>query len=206
MRFLPLQLPLLPVVVLAACASLAPPAPTPLRGPSPERIAIWPVVVGEPSVRGDRLLVGLDAAVRNKGYSVPSLAVGRELLAELQTGLDERGAPLDPAAVGKALSADAVLVLVAPRFDAEESPWNGAGWTLSWRLWSTRGHGLLWQHDHDGAWRRQRRDDSDPLARPDDGLQAVPIGGAAPANFRDLPDLVRSLHRLACDHLPVAAR
>ena len=196
-------------LLISGCASLVPPAPpepTPLHGPSPERVAIWPVVVGDPGVAGERLLAGLDAAVRARGYAVPSLAVGRELLTDANVGLGADGAPLDAAAVGKALSADAVLVLHAPRFDADERPWDGATWTMSWRLWSTRGHGLLWQYDHDGGWRRQRRDDDDPMARYDDALRTAPIGGGAPVHFRDLTDLVRSLHRLACDHLPIAQR
>lgn len=190
----------------AACSSLAPPEPMPLRGPSPERIAIWPAVVGEPEPLRGTLLVGLDGAVRARGHQGPSLAVGRELLAETELGLDASGAPADLAAVGKALRVDAVLVLSARRFDAEVEPWNGAAWSLSWRLWSTRGHGLLWQFDHDGAWQRQRRDDGDPVPRTDDDLHTVAIGGGPAQNFRDLPDLVRSLHRLACDHLPAAVR
>ncbi len=193
---------LVPTLLAACTVPSAAPAPVPLRGPVPERIAVWPDVVGPAAA--EPLANGLDGAVRARGYRVPSRAVGAELLAGVEAGIDDQGVPQDAVRVGQTLSVDAVLVLVARRFDAEDAPWRGAHWDLSWRLWSTRGHGLLWEHDHRGSWRRTTRDDGDPVPRTDDVLQTVPIGGVAEPSYRDVDELVRTLHRLACERLPRA--
>lgn len=194
----------LPALLGGCRIGAPPPEPVPLRGPSPERVAIWPVVVGQGAGPSGPLLIGLDRAVRARGYLVPSLAVGQQLLVEKDVALADDGAPADLVAAGQALSADAVLLLHARRFDAQEQPWRGASWDLTWQLVSTRGHGVLWEQDHAGAWWRQMRDDSDPLARPTDDLQLVPIGAGAQPSYSSVEDLMRTLHRFVCEQLPRA--
>jgi hypothetical protein len=189
---------LLPLLLGVACTIGGAPTTIPLRGPSPAGVLVWPVPIGavDPG-----LVVGVDAAIRERGYRVPSLAVGRELLHAAGIECDATGAPSDWAAIGRAADVDAVLLVVADEFVAEREPWRAADWSLRWQLWSTRGHGLLWEAEQAGAWRRNVRDDAGALERADDAMQPVELGSRR-ASFRSCEDLVRSLHRSACLRLP----
>lgn len=191
--------------LLVGCGVGAEPAPLPLpwRGPEPASIAVWPVAVGLDGA--PELLAGLDVALRSRGYRVPSLAVGSTLLAEAGVAIADDGSPADAAAAGQALGVDALAVLAVERFAGEFEPWRAVQWAFTWRVVSTRGHGVLWEWHHDGAWQRQVRDDGDPVPRVDDGLQPVAIGRREPS-FRSAAEVVAWVHRLASQRLPVARR
>jgi hypothetical protein len=172
--------------------------PTPLRGPTPHGIVVWPVL-SDAGVARD-VFAGLDLAVRGRGYEVHALAVGSQLLAE--AGLLE-GAEPDAARIGPALGVDAVMKLQVGAFamDGDRSL-RSAHWSLHWQLVSTRGGGVLWSHDHQGSWHRRDTDQGDPLRRPDAEPEIVPIGGSSVPNFRDAIDVAAWLHKKAMEHLP----
>jgi hypothetical protein len=176
--------------------------PTPLRGPSPQGVAVWPTVAEAAKPFERDLLAGADAALRGRGYHAPSVAVAAQLLGE--RGLLKPGAePADLARIGKELGVDAVLCFDVRQF---EVPGGGtfasARWDVGWRLLSTRGHGVLWEHEHHGAWVRRDLDTSDPHRALDAEPDYVQFGGDRQRNFRDVADLAASLHRMACAHLP----
>ena len=77
------------VSAAGACQLGGPVEPTPLKGPTPHGIVVWPVLP-EADVARD-VFAGLDLAVRMRGYDVHSLAVGRQMLAE--AGLLEGAEP-----------------------------------------------------------------------------------------------------------------
>lgn len=189
--------------LLAGCQVGAVPATLPWLGPEPASIAVWPIAVGQ----GDapELLAGLDAALRSRGYRVPSLAVGRTLLAEADVAIAQDGAPADLTAAGQALGVDAIAMLVVTRFAAETEPWRSAHWAFTWRLQSTRGHGVVWECHHDGSWQRPGRDEGDAVPRIDDRLEPVALGRRELA-FRSPAELVAWLHRFASQRLPAAGR
>ncbi len=172
----------------------------------PDSVAIWPDVQSgaeEQEELPGALLVGLDRAVRSRGYRVPSLEVGRALIA------GSTGAPRSPHFVasdagmlGRALDTDAILVLEVARFDADGSPLRAANWDVRWVLHSTRGHGVLWSFEHTGGWVRARDEDDDPHRRPEDEPPIVSFGTGQPRPFRDVPELVYWLHHHAIERLP----
>ncbi|MBM3972986.1 MAG: hypothetical protein FJ301_02655 [Planctomycetes bacterium] len=189
-------------LALAACR-LGDPEPTPLTGPAPAVVAVWPFAVGGAGSVGARepLLAGLDGALRSRGYRVVTAPVAAELLAA--AGL---GATSDPAAAGPALGADAVLVCEARSFTATGArPLQSAEWDLGWRLVSTRGGGELWRRDSRATWSRPR-DDGRPPGEPLDALPQVVNVGANPVTYRDAAELCAWLHRSALLHLPVVER
>ncbi|HEU4418183.1 MAG TPA: hypothetical protein VFT55_04550 [Planctomycetota bacterium] len=172
--------------------------PTPLKGPPPQGIVVWPVLP-EANVARD-VFAGLDLAVRGRGYEVHSLAVGQQLLTE--AGLLE-GVEPDAARIGPALGVDAVMHLQVGAFTMEgERSLRSAHWRLHWQLVSTRGAGVLWSWEHQGSWHRSETDTSDPLRRHDADPEIVPIGGSSVPNFRDAIDVAAWLHRKAMEHLP----
>jgi hypothetical protein len=187
--------------LLAGCQVGAAPAPLPWRGPAPASLAVWPIAVGQGAA--PELLVGLDAALRRRGFRVPSLAVGGTMLAEADVAIAPDGAPADLAAAGQVLGVDAIVVLVVERFRVEDDPWRSADWAFTWRLLSTRGHGVLWECHHDGAWQRPRRDEGDAVPRVDDRLEPVTLGRRE-LEFRSEAELVAWLHRFASQRLPAA--
>jgi len=176
-------------------------SPTPLRGPSPQGVAVWPTVATAALPFERDLLAGADAALRANGYRAVAVAVGAQMLAE--RGLLKAGAePADLARVGKELAVDAVLCLDVRAFEVPSGAFDSARWDLGWRLLSTRGHGVLWEHEHHGAWARRDLDTRDPLRPLDAEKEVVPFGGDRQRDFRDVADLAANLHRMALAHLP----
>ena len=178
--------------------------PEPLAGPVPAVIAVWPVAVTDSGAAADVLLSGLGMAVRGRGYAVVSTAVGRELLVGADL-LPPDGVPRRLAAIGQALSADAVMVLDVRAFESRPTSVGGlaeARWDLGWRLLSTRGGGVLWSHVHHGLWRNSDGGGFDPLRRLDALPEIVPIGGDGRWHFGSVRELAAGLHRLAMEHLP----
>ena len=188
--------------VAGACQLGGKVEPTPLKGPAPHAIVVWPVVSGAGVPRD--VFAGLDLAVRGRGYEVQSFAVGQQRLAE--AGLLE-GAEPDAAKIGPALGVDAVMQLQVGAFaiDGDRSL-ESARWSLQWQLVSTRGGGVLWSWEHHGSWHRRDTDTSDPLRRHDAEPEIVPIGGSSVPNFRDVIDVAAWLHKKAMEHLPRCER
>lgn len=170
----------------------------PLRGPKPTSVLVWPLVRG--AVTAPELLHGADQALRRRGYVVRGAAVDRELL--VAAGL----LALDPttaeggAQVRSELSVDAVLVVTCASF-AVDVPLRHAAWDCRWQLWSTAGHGLLWEQNHAGQWQQPHRDERSALERQDDGLRMVQFG-ARSANYRSVAELLVDLHHRALVALP----
>ena len=186
---------------VAGACQLGSVEPTPLRGPMPRGIVVWPVLPDAGVARD--VFAGLDLAVRGRGYEVHSLDVGQQLLAE--AGL--LGVEPDAARIGPALAVDAVMQLQVGAFTMEgERSLRSAHWSLQWQLVSTRGAGVLWSHEHQGSWHRRETDTSDPLRRYDADPEIVPIGGSSVPNFRDAIDVAAWLHRRAMEHLPRCER
>ena len=186
------------VAAVSACQLGGKVDPTPLRGPTPHGIVVWPMVP-DAGVPRD-VFAGLDLAVRGRGYEVQSLAVGQQLLAE--AGLLEGDEP-DAGKIGPALGVDAVMRLQVGAFAMEgDRSLKSAHWSLHWQLVSTRGGGVLWSHQHQGSWDRRDTDTSDPLRRHDAEPEIVPIGGSSVPNFRDAVDVAAWLHKQAMEHLP----
>jgi hypothetical protein len=190
------------VSVAGACQLGGKVEPTPLKGPAPHGIVVWPVL-SDAGVARD-VFAGLDLAVRGRGYEVQAFAVGQQRLAE--AGLLE-GVEPDAARIGPALGVDAVMQLQVGAFaiDGDRSLEN-ARWSLHWQLVSTRGGGVLWSYDHQGSWDRRDTDTSDPLRRHDAEPEIVPIGGSSVPNFRDAIDVAAWLHKKAMEHLPRCER
>ena len=190
------------VSVAGACQLGGKVDPTPLRGPAPHGVVVWPVVA-EAGVPRD-VFAGLDLAVRGRGYEVQAFAVGQQLLAE--AGLLE-GVEPDAVRIGPALGVDAVMRLQVGAFAMEgDRSLESAHWSLNWQLVSTRGGGVLWSHQLRGSWHRRDTDTSDPLRRPDADPEIVPIGGSSVPNFRDAIDVAAWLHKRAMEHLPRCER
>ncbi len=186
------------VLVLAGACRVSRVEPTPLLGPMPRSIVVWPVLA-EPYRSQPEVFAGLDLAMRMRGYDVRSLAVGQQLLAE--AGLLED--PFDAARIGVVLGVDAVLRLDVREFTmVADRGLQSARWHLGWQLVSTRGGGVLWSFSHQGSWSRRDLDTGDPLRRYDDEPGFVPIGGSAVPNFHDAVEVAAWLHRHAMDHLP----
>lgn len=189
------------LAALAAACRLGEPEPTPLRGPAPAVVAVWPHVAPAFAPVRATLLAGLDAALRERGYRIVTAPVAAEMLAA--AGL---GAGVDPARAGPALGADAVLVCDVRAFAAAgRRPLQEADWDLAWRLVSTRGDGVLWEHRDTGVWSRPR-DDGRPPGQPLDALPEVVAVGGGPITYRDAEDLLATLHRRALLALPREAR
>lgn len=189
-------------LALAACR-LGDPEPTPIAGPAPAVVAVWPFAVGGDGSAGARepLLAGLDAALRSRGYRVVTSPVAAEMLAA--AGL---GAESDPAAAGPALGADAVLVCDARSFTATGArPLQYAEWDLGWRLVSTRGAGEVWRWESRATWTRPR-DDGRPAGEPLDALPEVVNVGGGPVTYHDAAELCAWLHRSALLRLPKVER
>ncbi|MCR9248605.1 MAG: hypothetical protein NXI31_26560 [bacterium] len=193
------------VGVLPSACSFAGVSTVPLSGPAPRSVALWPGLHSEYAAVGPMLFTGLGQALRSRGYRTTSVAVSRQLL--LDSGADELApVPTDLSAAGVALEADAVLVLEVHDFEAAgDGSLSSARWDLGWRLLSTRGHGVLWQHSHGGAWRRSSEGAFDSLERLDLDNTVIPVGGDPGWSFRSVGDLAANLHRLALMHLPRAA-
>lgn len=197
---------LLGLVVVAGCRIAADVRETPLHGPAPESIGVWPFV--DAADAGDRdLLAGLDVALQRRGYRGPSREVGTALLFDATPAPSPSFADNEPAALGRRMDVDAILVLQVRRFVADDATGRlrSAAWDLRWRLWSTRGHGVLWSFDHAGSWQPPRGDE-DPLRRLDAEPDIVMFGGDRSTNFRDVRDLTTWLHRHAMEHLPAGSR
>jgi hypothetical protein len=193
---------LLPLLLGAACRFAAV-APTPLAGPVPTTIAIWPAVAADHVAAADALLAGLGDAVAGRGYRVVTAAIARQLLRDAGLWQPDMPAPPDLAAPGRVLFADAVLELDVRAFADEDDGqrrYAAARWDLAWRLRSTAG-GVLWQHEHRGAWQRPREDGGEPPAR-DGRIEPVLFGGDRPPVFADRRALLAGLHHLALLHLP----
>ena len=190
------------LLALVGCRSTPAPQPVPLRGAAPAAIAVWPWAFGDGAAPTDTAVDGLDAAVRGRGYRVPSLAVTRELLRERAIGAASPPGTVELTTLGQALEADAVVVLDVLRWQCEGEPVRFAGWHLRWRLLSTRGLGEQWQHEHVGSW--TQRDPSDPLRRLDEETPYVPIGGDRRRAFRSAGELLAQLHLDAMATLPLA--
>lgn len=189
------------VVALAAQCRLGDPEPTPLRGPEPAVVAVWPRLAPEFAPARAALLAGLDGAVRSRGHRVVTVPVAAEMLAA--AGMAQSA---DPADAGPALGADAVMVCDVRSFTADgERPLQAAEWDLRWRLVSTRGAGELWSWTSRGTWRRPR-DDGRPAGEPLDALPEVVAVGGSPVTYRDAAELCAWLHRSAMLHLPKVAR
>lgn len=188
------------LVALGACR-FGDPEPTPLRGPEPAVVAIWPHVAKEFAPARATLLAGLDGAVRARGYRVVTSPVAAEMLAAAGVAADA-----DPAAAGLALGADAVLVCAVRSFAAAgERPLQQAEWDLTWRLVSTRGMGVLWSWNDRGTWLRPR-DDGRPPGEPLDALPEVTNVGGGPVTYRGADELCAALHRSAMLRLPKTLR
>lgn len=175
--------------------------PSPLAGPAPAAVAVWPFALGEHAVPDAVLTTGLEASLARRGYRVLAPAVAAQLLADAR--LD--AATTDWVAVGKALRVDAVLQVHARQLDVERDDWlESARWDLEWRLWSTRGAGAQWRFEHHGTWRRRQPEPGNALRPLDAQPDIVPIGGDRTPNFRDEQELFAWLNRFAMDHLPHA--
>ncbi|MBL8750023.1 MAG: hypothetical protein JNK78_12740 [Planctomycetes bacterium] len=194
------------VLLFAGCRVGPSITPRPLSGPMPDAIAVWPYVQSVADAQEtlpDTLLVGIDRAVRSRGYRVPSIEVGRTLIAGA-TGEppSPRFVAADAGTLGRALDADAILVVEVGRFRAEGAPLRSADWDVRWVLHSTRGRGVLWSFEHQGGWVRAHDEDEDPHRRPEDEPPIVSFGTGRPRPFHDVPELVHWLHRHAAEHLP----
>ncbi|MCA8975167.1 MAG: hypothetical protein KDC98_10615 [Planctomycetes bacterium] len=180
--------------------------PTPFVGRMPTAIAVWPGVHADYAAFSPSLSSGLDAALAGRGYHMVSMAVGRQLLGDAGLWRDDLAQPADLAVAGDVLAVDAILVFEVRDYE-DRSDDGGrrllqARWDLGWRLLSTRGDGVLWQHSHHGNWRRRDEDGFDPLHRLDAPPATVPLGGDGSWRFRDREDLMANLHLLAMQHLP----
>jgi hypothetical protein len=185
----------------AAGCRVGDPEPTPLRGPEPAVVAVWPRLAPDFASARATLLAGLDGALRSRGHRVVTSPVAAEMLAG--AGLPTA---VDPADAGPALGADAVMVCDVRSFTAEgERPLQAADWDLRWRLVSTRGAGELWSWASRGTWRRPR-DDGRPAGEPLDALPEVVAVGGSPVTYRDAAELCAWLHRSAMLHLPKVER
>lgn len=193
-------------LALAGCRFGADVAPTPMIGDPPETVAIWPFAAGGRPASAELWFTQLAYQLGERGYRVVAPGVARELL----LASDLVGALDDPAAVGRALSADAVLHLEVRTFEAEsDGALQRADWDLVWRMTSTRGHGQQWEHASTGRYRQADRDPLDatrgfdPMAEPP---PIVPMGGRRIPGFRDARELLAYLNRAAMARLPERAR
>lgn len=188
------------LLALGACR-FGDPEPTPLRGPEPAVVAIWPHVAPAFAPVRATVLAGLDGSVRARGYRVVTAPVAAEMLAAAGVPADA-----DPATAGIALGADAVLVCAVRSFEAAgERPLQQAQWDLAWRLVSTRGMGELWSWTDRGTWSRPR-DDGRPPGEPLDALPEVANIGGGPVTYRGADELCAALHRSAMLRLPRTLR
>ena len=175
--------------------------PEPLAGPAPRSIGIWPVANETAGPHAWELLEGLDRAVRARGYRVPSREVCYRILFD---SVETAPTPtLDGAeGIGILFDVEALLVLEVRQFEAEGDPLRSASWDLQWRLLSTRGHGILWSHEHHGNWAQRPFADDDPLRPLDAEPDVVPIGGDRARSFRSVAELAAQLHQMTMAHLP----
>lgn len=193
------------LAVLGGCR-VAAVEPRPLAGPPPERVAVWPSVSEAFAADEAALLTGLDAALRARGYRTLSVAVARQILGDAGLWEAHDEPPREPSAAGRALMVDALLTLEVREFDTSPDGLRDARWDLVWRLCSTRGGGVLWEHAHRGAWSRSAEQPVDASRRLDAEPDVVPLGGEPGFWFRDAADLAANLHRLAMAHLPRSPR
>lgn len=175
---------------------------TPIEGPVPETVAIWPFVEGGAPPDAALWFTGLAEQLGGRGYRVVGPGVAREVMLAAGLGAADVGLP----AVGRALRADALLVVEVRAFDARgRRSLREASWDLAWSLVSTRGAGRQWAHAARGSWRRADRAPLDSLRGFDelaDPPPIVPVGGSRVPSFRDAADLVAHLHRDAMARLP----
>lgn len=171
--------------------------PVPIRGPAPTVVAVWPF-----GQEHDSVLVGLAPALARRGYGSLPPDLVREILQAAEPPVDRS----NPASVGRALRADAVLELRVVSLEIDEQDvLLRARWSLQWRLLSTRGAGEQWRFDHSGVWLRPEGEPFDPTRRVEpreDARDVVPIGGYHGPVFRSSRELVTWLHRHAMEHLP----
>lgn len=195
------------VAALASACRTTLVEPLALAGPMPPSIGIWPLPDENAGANGPALLSDLDRAVRVRGYRVPSLAVGGQLLLDSKPD-GSMPASSDLQAIGDALRVDALLRLDVRRFDAAGEPgrFRGASWDLQWTLVSTRGGGELWRYEHAGSWRQRDTVTENPHRAFDAEPDYVPIGGDRTPNFHSVAELAAELHRSAMDHLPAYTR
>lgn len=193
----------LATIFLTACRFSAQVETSPIRGEVPDTIAIWPLVSGGMPPDADLWFSGLAYHIGRRGYRVIAPGVAREVL--LGSDITPSGAD-DWGAVGRALNADAVLLLEVSSFEARPAgALQQASWDLAWRLVSTRGQGQQWTHRAHGRWRQADRDPLDATRRFDamsSPPPLVPIGGHRLPGFRDARDLFAYLHRAAMERLP----
>ncbi len=181
--------------------------PFPLAGPVPQSIGIWPLPDENAGTNGNALLSDLDRAVRARGYRVPSLAVGRQLMLDSRPDGGVPGSS-ELEAIGDILRVDALLRLDVRRFDVDDEGgrFRSASWDLQWTLLSTRGGGELWSYEHTGSWRQRDTLVENPHRAFDAEPDYVPIGGDRLPSFRSVTELAAALHRTAMDHLPAHTR
>ena len=176
---------------------------SPIRGEVPGTIAIWPFVSGGVPPDADLWFSGMSYHVGRRGYRVIAPGVAREVLigSDIAPALSD-----DWGAVGRALHADAVLLVEVSSFEARPAgALRHASWDLTWRLVSTRGQGEQWSHRAHGRWRQADRDPMDATRRFDAMASPpplVPIGGPRIPGFRDARDLLAHLHGAAMESLP----
>ena len=175
---------------------------SPVSGPPPATVAIWPLAEGGEPPDADLWFAGLAYQLGRRGYRVVAPGVTREVL----LASDLATAAADLPAVGRALDADALLVVELHAFEARgRDVLRAASWDVSWSLVSTRGLGRQWAHAAHGSWRQA---DRAPLDSPrgfdefEDPGPLVSIGGSAVPSFRDVEELVAHLHRAAMQRLP----
>jgi hypothetical protein len=108
------------------------------------------------------------------------------------------------ARVGEQLGVDAVLQVTVADIDAGGRG-RPARWDVAWRLWSTRGSGLLWEFSDRGAYRRPAASEDPMRGVDDDALRAVTVGDDAQPAFRGTEDLADWLHRTVLQRLQARA-
>jgi hypothetical protein len=194
------------VGLLVAMAGLGgcrtPVEPEPFAGEAPTAVAVWPFVQGVAGAEGNLVLATLARAVGARGYRVTGPGVVEQLL--LDRALD---ATATPAAAKDVLGTAAVLQVVVREFDARgQAPLQEASWDLQWRLVSPANGAVVWQWAHRGGWRHAPVDPGDPHRALDAEPEIVPIGGRGEPPFRDVQELLATLHRRAMEHLPRCPR
>ena len=168
----------------------------------PETVAIWPFAEGGAPPDAALWFTGLAEQLSSRGYRVVGPGVAREVMLAAGLGAADVGLP----AVGRALRADALLVVDVRAFDARgRRSLREASWDVAWSLVSTRGQGRQWAHEAHGSWRRADRAPLDSLRGFDELAEPRPIvsvGGSRVPSFRDAADLIAQLHRGAMQRLP----
>lgn len=192
-------------VIAGSCRFGAAVEVTPIEGLQPETVAIWPFAEGGTPADAEVWFTGLADQLGRRGYRVVAPGVAREVLMASELGVRM----MDTTEVGRALNADALLVLELRSFEARgRKVLREASWDVAWSLVSARGQGRQWQHATRGSWRQADLAPLESLSgfdEVDDPRPIVPLGGSRVPSFRDVPMLVAHLHRDAMEHLPARA-